>query len=268
MRPTAFRHAERGMVGIIGAAVALPLIVVLIIGVLDLSRAPIAMRDMRDALLRGAYAGEEMLVDSTTPANSVGLGPNMPAAHNFCLNNNNSSNPPASCAIANANGVDFLVANTAAKVVEEACKAAAEALYEGVGLFKYGAIGIEYRVVRVAVDAGTGVAAAGAPTTVATSTDACSGHGTFSVLKGSRANAADVATNFATAFNGAEFGWNVEGWDTVGLTTTTTFLDPYLLIGVAYVEPGYFFTSFGGQDVSVGEYFVRTLNNVAGIQRK
>ncbi len=269
MRPLQHRRRqERGVVGIVGAGVCLPLVVLLVVSVVDLSRAPIAMRDIRDALMRGAYAGEEILLDSTTPANSPGLSANIPAAHNFCLNNNNTSNPPANCDVADGVGQDFLVPAIAQKIVTEACAFTGEALSQGIGLFKYGTIGVEFRVVKVAVDASTGVAPNAAPTTIATSGDACSGHGSFSALAAGRATAAVVSQNFAAAFSGSEFGWNIESWDDANQTNTTTFLAPYLLVGVAYVEPGYFFSYFGGTDVSVGDYFIRTVNNVAGMQRK
>jgi len=261
-------HTERGVVGLVGAAVCLPLAVILVVSVLDLSRAPIAMRDIRDALMRGAYAGEAKLLDDATPANSVGLSATMPAAHNFCLNNNNSSNPPANCTIADGTAVDFLVPTVAQKIVDDACAFAGDALNQGLGLFKYQNVGVEFRIVRIPVNAARGVAVNGAPTTIATSADACSGHGSFTTLAAGRASASAVAQNFAAAFGGSEFGWNTEGWDELNQTTTTSFLDPYLLVGIAYVEPGYFFTYFGGKDVTIGDYFIRTVNSVAGMQRK
>lgn len=264
---------QQGFTEMLPLAFLLPVAILLIAGGVDFSRVPIMQERLLTVLEDAAYRSERALLQT---GSTDLLDPIAPAGNVLC--SYVASRADGSCVVADdlTGQQGFMTRDIAALLVNQSCT-----LMSGLDEQVSGFLGTwgsdphyaaQFAIVRIDYDPQTGAFASSS--TIAKSDDTCTPNG----LKFSQysqdvgVTTTELETRIADVFaakGGGAGAWYIEN-DSVlqGYSTTMKpYLSSYWMLGIAYLHVQHLFPKIFGEYVMVGEYFIRPLNNPAGIQQ-
>lgn len=264
--------SEDGALGVIIAAVTLPVAIFLMVAAGDFARMPVSRDIVKKTLISASYGAESHAFKKPT---TILKDDFPPAANSFC---GEDKSVTQCLGLSEQGGGGFLNVGVSKQLADAACELSFSDLQSGgSGLFSFvynaeaNNIGIRFAVIRLNLDPDSGTVS-GSTVVASSQNNSCEGsYGTF-IGAGQSLSPSGIAAvleqKYAALGQGAG-AWFVQddfdanprtGWE------RDPWLPSYWLVGVAYLKVDHFFGGFFGQDTVISDYFIRPFNAPMGIQ--